>query len=161
MLGLHFVHCLFYHAVQRRASEKKRPRRATAGVDQALPNRAGRPSHCPHEEIFMPFESDQNEIPADRAAEELFDAHAESIVREAIALAERGDPTALRLCLDRISPPLRERPPEFALPPLATPADAAAAIAAIVAGLADGSLSTAETLDLARFVRTCVETRSE
>jgi len=109
----------------------------------------------------MPFENDRSEAPAGRAdgtADELFDAHAKTIVQQLIDLAQRGDPTALRLCLDRISPPLRERPPEFALPPIETPADAAPAIAAIVAGLADGSLSAAEALDLARFVRTCVET---
>ncbi len=108
----------------------------------------------------MPFESDQSEAPAGRAGDvayELFDAHAETIVRELIALAEKGDPTALRLCLERIIPPLRARPLQFELPPLATPADAVAAIAAITAGLADGSLSAAEGADLARTVRIFVE----
>jgi hypothetical protein len=109
----------------------------------------------------MPFETDQSDIPAGRAAgaaEELFDAHAENIVRQLIDLALRGDPTALRLCLDRISPPLRERPPEFALPPIETPADAVAGIAAVVAGIADGSLTAAEGLQLARMLRIMVET---
>jgi hypothetical protein len=109
----------------------------------------------------MPFENDQSDIPAGRAAgaaEELFDAHAENIVRQLIDLALRGDPTALRLCLDRISPPLRDRPPEFALPPIETPADAVAGIAAVVAGIADGSLTAAEGLQLARMLRNMVET---
>ena len=109
----------------------------------------------------MPFETDQSDIPAGgagSAAEQLFDTHAENIVRELINLALRGDPTALRLCLDRISPPLRERPPEFALPPIETPADAVAGIAAVVAGIADGSLTAAEGLQLARMLRIMVET---
>jgi hypothetical protein len=108
----------------------------------------------------MPFENDQSDIPAGRAAsaaEQLFDAHAENIVRQLIDLALRGDPTALRLCLDRISPPLRERPPEFALPPIETAADAVPAIAAVVAGIADGSLTAAEGLALARMLRIMME----
>jgi len=79
------------------------------------------------------------------------------IVQRLLELAEKGDPTALRLCLERIIPPLRERPLQFELPPLATPADAVAVIAAITAGLADGSLSAAEGAELARMVRIFVE----
>ena len=108
----------------------------------------------------MRTESDPGEISCGRAlaAEHLLDAHARTIVQRLVELAEKGDPTALRLCLERMMPPLRERPLQFALPPLATPADAVAAIAAITTGLADGSLSAAEGLDLARMVRIFVET---
>ena len=108
----------------------------------------------------MPFEPDRHENPGGRALapEHLLDAHAKTIVQRLLELTEKGDPTALRLCLERIMPPLRERPLQFELPRLATPADAVAAIAAITAGLADGSLSAAEGLYLARMVRVCVET---
>jgi hypothetical protein len=111
-------------------------------------------------EHHVQFETDRNDTPSGRAlaAEYLFDAHAKAIVQRLLELAEKGDPTALRLCLERIMPPLRERPLQFELPPLATPADAVAAIAAITAGLADGSLSAAEGLGLARMVRIFVET---
>ena len=107
----------------------------------------------------MPFEPDRHENPGGRALapEHLLDVHAKTIVQRLVELAEKGDPTALRLCLERIMPPLRERPLQFELPPLATPADAVAAIAAITAGLADGSLSAAEGLELARTVRIFVE----
>jgi hypothetical protein len=113
-----------------------------------------------HEENLMHFETDRSETSRGRAlaSEHLLDAHAKTIVQRLLELAENGDPTALRLCLERMSPPLRERPLQFALPPLATPADAVAAIAAITAGLADGALSAAEGLDLARMVRMFVET---
>ena len=108
----------------------------------------------------MHFETDRSETSRGRAraTEHLLDVHAKTIVQRLLELAENGDPTALRLCLERLSPPLRERPLHFALPPLATPADAVAAIAAITAGLADSSLCAAEELDLARMVRMFVET---
>ena len=108
----------------------------------------------------MQVETDRSEIPSCRASalEQALDAHAETIVQRLLQLVEQGDPTALRLCLERLMPPLRERPLHFALPPLATPADAVAAIAAITAGLGDGSLSATDGLALARMVRVCVET---
>ena len=108
----------------------------------------------------MHFETDRSDTASARTAvvEHLFDEHAKTIVQQLIRLAEQGDPTALRLCLERIIPPLRERPLQFALPPIETPADAVAAIAAIIAGIADGSLSAAEGLDLARMVGIFVET---
>jgi hypothetical protein len=108
----------------------------------------------------MYFENERSETSSGPATtfEHLLDAHAKTIVQRVIELAQKGDPTALRLCLDRICPPLRERPLQFELPPLATPADAVPAIAAITAGLADGALSAAEGAELARMVRIFVET---
>ncbi len=107
----------------------------------------------------MQVETDRNETASGRteATERLLDAHAKRIVQRLLELAEKGDPTALRLCLERIMPPLRTSPLHFELPPLTTPADAVAAIAAITAGLADGSLSAAEGAELARMVRIFVE----
>jgi hypothetical protein len=111
-------------------------------------------------ENLMHFETDRSDTASARTAvvEHLFDEHAKTIVQQLIRLAEQGDPTALRLCMDRIIPPLRERPLQFELPTIAAPADAVAAIAAITAGLADGELSAAEGLGLARMVRIFVET---
>ena len=43
------------------------------------------------------------------AAEALLDGEAEALTRKAIELALAGDTIALRLCLDRIIPPRRER----------------------------------------------------
>ncbi len=108
----------------------------------------------------MHVENDQSETSAGRAAdatEQLFDTHARTIVQQLIELAEKGDPTALRLCMERLMPPLRERPVQFELPPLERPGDAVAAIAAIIGGLGDGSLSAVEGFQLVRMVRMCVE----
>jgi hypothetical protein len=157
---LRFVHYLFYHVPWPPPSEKgeRGTQRRAVGAGNAETRRPSIASST--QENFMPFENDQSEAPAGHAAdalEGLLDAHVKTIVQQLIDRAERGDPTAIRLCLERIMPPLRERPVQFELLPLEKPADAAPAIAAIVAGLADGSLSAAEGLELARFVQTCVE----
>jgi hypothetical protein len=114
-----------------------------------------------HKENDMQFANDHGGIPAVEpagAAEQLLDARAKIIVQQLLERAEKGDPTALRLCMERIMPPLRALPVQIALPPLEKPADAIGAIAAITAELADGALTAAEALDLARMVRSFVET---
>jgi hypothetical protein len=57
-------------------------------------------------------------------AEQLLDGEAEAITRKAIELAKQGDLTALRLCLDRLVPPRRDRPVNFALPAMSSAEDA-------------------------------------
>jgi hypothetical protein len=59
------------------------------------------------------------------AAEALLDGEAETLTRKAIQLAKQGDTVALRLCLDRLVPPRRERPVQFRPPALRSPSDAA------------------------------------
>ena len=51
------------------------------------------------------------------AAEALLDGEGEQLMRKAVDLALGGDTIALRLCLDRIIPPRRERLVRFKLPP--------------------------------------------
>src|SRR3954469_16604258 len=51
------------------------------------------------------------------AAETLMEGEAEAITRKAIELAKEGDSPALRLCMDRIYPPRRDRPVRFRLRP--------------------------------------------
>jgi hypothetical protein len=85
-------------------------------------------------------------------AEALLDGEAEALPRKAIELALAGDPIALRLCLDRILSPLRERPTTFALPELRSAADAGSAMAAILAAVASGITCVAEASELAKLV---------
>jgi hypothetical protein len=91
------------------------------------------------------------------AAEALLDGEAEALTRKAIELALAGDGIALRLCLDRILPPRRERPVEFALPALRSAADAAAAMAAITGAVAAGEITPGEAVELARLTETFVK----
>src|SRR5918994_7645484 len=54
------------------------------------------------------------------AAEALLDGEAEGLTRKAVELALGGDTVALRLCLDRLLPVLRERPVTVDLPSVAS-----------------------------------------
>ena len=88
----------------------------------------------------MPFEPGKSGNPAGKlkgtrnrttlAVEALLDGEAETLTRKAIELAKRGDLAALRVCLDRIVPPRKDRPVKFELPPISSAADAAKAAAA-------------------------------
>lgn len=91
------------------------------------------------------------------AAEALLDGNVEALTRKAIELALGGDTIALRLCLDRILPPRRERPMSFELPRLLSAADTVAAMAAITAAVAAGEILLGEAAELAKLVETFVK----
>src|ERR1700732_1627842 len=61
------------------------------------------------------------------AAAALLAGEAEALTRKAVELALGGDPTALRLCIERILPQCRERTVKFILPPIESAADIAPA----------------------------------
>ena len=86
------------------------------------------------------------------AAEVLLDGEAEKLTRKAVELALAGDTIALRLCLDRILSPRRERPISFALPKVETAADAVKAVAAIAEAVAAGEITPGEAGELTRLV---------
>jgi hypothetical protein len=75
------------------------------------------------------------------AAAVLLEGESEALTRRAVELAMGGDPTAMRLCLERILPPCRERAVEFALPPIESAADIAAAMKAVTSALAAGAIT--------------------
>ena len=86
------------------------------------------------------------------AVEALLEGEAEALTRKAIERALDGDVTALRLCLDRLSPPRRDRPAPFDMPSLKEAADARDAFAAIIAATAEGDLTPGEAAALAKLV---------
>ncbi len=86
------------------------------------------------------------------AVEALLDGDAETITRKAIELAKAGDLTAIRLCLERLCPPRRDRPVMFDLPVLETAADALKASASIANAVAGGELTPAEAAELSKVV---------
>ena len=89
----------------------------------------------------------------------LLDGEADAVTRKCIEMALDGDTTALRLCLERIAPPHKDRPVTFALPPLETADDAAAAMAAIAEAVASGELTPLEARDIAAIVESFVKVR--
>jgi Family of unknown function (DUF5681) len=92
------------------------------------------------------------------AAEALLDGDAEAIATKAIELAMKGRMGALRLVMERICPPRKDRPVRFMLPKLEQPSDALAAAAAIVDAVAAGDLTPTEAAELSRVVSTYVAT---
>lgn len=90
-------------------------------------------------------------------AEQLLDGEAEAIVRRVIEKAKNGDPIALRLCLDRILPPRRNRPVHVELPELASASDASKAMAAITATVARGELTPTEAAELSSVIAAYVK----
>ncbi|MHB2211405.1 DUF5681 domain-containing protein [Methylobacterium sp. CM6257] len=107
-----------------------------------------------------PFVQGQSGNPAGRpkgsrnratvALEKILDGDAESILRKAVEMAQEGDPTALRLCLDRILPPRKDRPISFDLPEIVTTDDLPKATGAIVAAVAAGELTPAEAAEISK-----------
>ena len=110
----------------------------------------------------MPFEKGQSGNPLGRPpgsrnkatiiAEMLLQGEAEELTRLAIERAKAGDMLALRMCLDRAAPPCKHRTIAFELPPLASAADAASALAAIMAAVAAGELTPSEGGELFKLV---------
>jgi hypothetical protein len=89
---------------------------------------------------------------ATETAERLLDGEAEMLTRKAVELAAEGDPTALRLCLERIIPPRRQRPVRLGLAPVSSAADLGRAMATITTAAVDGSITPGEAAELARVV---------
>jgi hypothetical protein len=110
----------------------------------------------------MTFEKGQSGNPAGRPpgsrnkatmlAEAMFQGEAETIIRMAIDKAKDGDMTAIRLCLERVFPRLRDRATVFDLPPINGAPEALAALTTIVAGVRDGDLTAAEGSELGKLV---------
>jgi hypothetical protein len=78
----------------------------------------------------------------------------EALTRRAVELALTGDPNAMRLCIERILPPCRERTIKFALPPIESAADIAAAMKAVTSALAGGAITPDEAERIASVVDT-------
>jgi hypothetical protein len=90
------------------------------------------------------------------AAEALLDGEARELTRKAISLAKSGNLAALRICLERILPPRRDRPLTFEMPRLEKAEDAAKAIGAIAAAIACGELTISEAAEVSKVIETFV-----
>jgi hypothetical protein len=86
------------------------------------------------------------------AAQALLDGEAEILARKAIELAKGGDLAALRLCIDRLVPPRKDRPVPFDLPKIESARDAANAISAVLTAVSTGDLTPAEASGVTRLL---------
>lgn len=85
---------------------------------------------------------------ATRAILKLIEGGAEEITLAVLAAAKGGDMGAARFILERIAPPIRERPVSIDLPDIGTAAGIAEAQAAILQAAADGDLLPGEASTL-------------
>jgi hypothetical protein len=91
------------------------------------------------------------------ALETLLDGQATALTQKAIDLALAGDMAALRLCLDRILPPRRDRPVTFTLPPINSAQDAAATVSAVLAAVAAGELTPTDAGEISKLIEAYVK----
>jgi len=80
------------------------------------------------------------------------DGEAQALTRKAVELALEGNTTALKLCLDRLLAPRRDRTVPLALPPVEGAGGLAGMMAAIVAATGNGEISSTEAARWARLV---------
>ena len=81
----------------------------------------------------------------------------EALTRKAVELALAGDPAAaLRLCLERIVGPYRERAVEFTMPPIRNAADLAGAMAAVADAAAQGAVTPREAMQFGHVIEAYV-----
>lgn len=81
--------------------------------------------------------------------EAMIEGEAEALTQTAISLALKGDATLLRVLLDRLAPPRRDRAVAVDLPKITKAADAPAIAAALLEKAAAGELTTTEAQGMA------------
>jgi hypothetical protein len=77
---------------------------------------------------------------------------AEALTRKAIELALAGDTTALRLCLERVVPPRKDRPVHLELPVIKSADDANQAMRVVVAAVGEGRITPSEATILSALI---------
>jgi hypothetical protein len=78
------------------------------------------------------------------AKSELFDEYSESVTRKCLSMALKGDPVAMRLCMERIHPTRRAMSVKFKVPRVRSLNDLPAALNSIMRAVASGKLTPAE-----------------
>jgi hypothetical protein len=100
------------------------------------------------------------------AAAALLAGESEALTRKAVEMALAGDPTAMRLCMERVLPPCRERTVKFSLPAIEgtltaescglSPRDVSLAMNAVTSALAQSEITPGEAETIAGVVDTFV-----
>jgi Family of unknown function (DUF5681) len=115
-----------------------------------------------------PFEPGQSGNPNGRprgsrnratlAAEALINNKAQELTEKALELALKGDSPLLRGLLSTFVPACRERPVELDFPKIETAADAIAASSAVLAALADGTLTPGQAREVMELLSSYART---
>lgn len=94
-------------------------------------------------------------------AEALLDGEVDELTRKAITLAKRGNVVCLRLCLERLLPPKKDRPVYFQLGSIKTANGAAEAMAALLGGVANGEVNPSEAEAVSKLIETWLRAVAE
>jgi hypothetical protein len=86
--------------------------------------------------------------------EALLEGEAEKLSRKAVELAMEGDSTAMRLCMERLMPPMKGRPVVFPLPKIEKVEDLPAAMTAVTEAMANGIVTPEEAAVVASVIET-------
>ncbi len=112
-------------------NEPKKPKKRSGQFSKgASGNPAGRPPGSRNKATLL--------------MEELLEEEGERLLRKTIDKASAGDINALRLCLDRLLPPRKDRTIQLTLPPIATLAQIPAAMSTVVEAIGDGRITPTE-----------------
>ena len=85
-------------------------------------------------------------------AEALIDGSGELLVKKCVEMALGGDAAAMRLVMDRLCPPRRERSVNLAMPKINAASDLIAAASALTEAAADGEITPGEAASLSQLV---------
>jgi DNA-binding FadR family transcriptional regulator len=78
------------------------------------------------------------------AVDRLLAEHSDSIVRKCMVMALQGDPTGMRLCMERLSAPLRETPVRLKTPTAQTVEEVRQVLASTLAAVAGGRITPSQ-----------------
>lgn len=82
----------------------------------------------------------------------IFDEYAPHVTRKCIELALKGDRSAMRICMDRISPAPRDASVEFSLPSVRTNRDVSRAFEKVARAVRTGRITPAEGEQISRIL---------
>jgi hypothetical protein len=95
------------------------------------------------------------------AVEKMLQGELNSITRKCIDMALAGEPVALKLCLERLMPPLKGRHLQLELPAVTDAASALAAMSKVTEAVGNGEITTDDAAAVAGIIeinRRTVET---
>jgi hypothetical protein len=87
-----------------------------------------------------------------RLAEALIDGRAKELINKAVDMALAGDPTAMRIVIDRLCPPRRERTISLEMPSIKSATDLIVAAAALTEATAAGDITPSEAASMSTLV---------
>lgn len=90
--------------------------------------------------------------------EKMLDGKAKTLTDKAIKMAEGGDVAMMRLCIERLIPPRKDRPINFDLPALTSTQDASLAQLKILESVAKGELTPDEGGQITKMIENYADT---